>query len=102
MFLFRLALAIGEWNVDKLAQEMTVPMLVDWLAYFRLEPFGDEWRRTGRLATIVAASSGAKVEGELEEKFLPGGGIYRGKNQTEQQMLDELRKIPGFENHRGG
>lgn len=101
LFLFRLALAIGEWDVDAMGA-MPMPLLAEWMAYWQVEPFGDEWRRTGRLATIVAAAAGAKVEGDLEEKFLPGGGIYRGMNQTEAQMLDEIRKIPGYERHRGG
>ena len=100
--MFRLALKMGIWDVDALAKAMPMSLVVEWMAYFRVEPFGDEWRRTGRLATVVASAMGAKVQGDLEEKFLPGGGIYRGKNQTEQQMLDELRKLPGFENHRGG
>lgn len=101
-FLFRLALQLGVWDVDALARAMPVPLLVEWLAFYRMEPWGDDWRRTGRHAAIVAAAAGAKTDGELEEKFLPGGGIYRGMNQTEAQMLDELRKIPGFEHHRGG
>jgi hypothetical protein len=101
-FLFRLALAVGEWDVDAIGSRIPMSLLVEWMAYWHVEPFGDDWRRSGRLATIVAAASGAKVEGELEEKFLPGGGIYRGMNQTEQQMLDEIRKIPGYERHRGG
>lgn len=93
---------MGTWDVDGLARQIPVPVLVEWMAFFRMEPFGDEWRRTGRLATIVAAAAGAKTDGELEEKFLPGGGIYRDMNQTEMQILDELRKLPGFEHHRGG
>ena len=101
-FLFRLALAVGEWDVDAIGSRIPMSLLVEWMAYWHVEPFGDDWRRSGRLATIVAAASGEKVEGELEEKFLPGGGIYRGMNQTEQQMLDEIRKIPGYERHRGG
>lgn len=101
-FLYRLALKLGRWDVDALAAEMPMDAVVEWIAFFKMEPFGDEWRRTGRLAAIVAAAAGAKIEGDLEEKFLPGGGIYGGKTQTEQQMLDEIRKIPGFENHRGG
>lgn len=93
---------IGEWDVDGLGKKIPIPLLVEWMAFYFLEPWGDEWRRSGRLATIVAAASGAKTDGNLEEKFLPGGGIYRGLNPQEAQMLDELRKIPGFENHRAG
>jgi len=77
-----------------MAAKMSMPLVVEWMAFYIRSPFGDEWRRTGRLAGIVAAAAGAKVDGDLEEHFLPTGGRYRGLNQTEAQMLDELRKIP--------
>ena len=94
--LFRLALKLGVWDVDALADSMPVELFKEWMAFYMIEPWGDEWRRTGRLTALMVAAAGAKVEGELEEKFLPGGGMYRGMNQTEAQMLDELRKIPIF------
>jgi hypothetical protein len=94
--LFRLAAKLGVWDVDGMAAQMPVGLFQEWMAFYMLEPFGDEWRRTGRLTALMAAAAGAKVDGELEEKFLPTGGIYRGMNQDEQQMLDELRKIPIF------
>lgn len=92
--MFRLALQLGVWDVDALADSMTLDTFREWMAFYSVEPFGDEWRRTARLASVVAAAAGAKVEGELEEKFLPGGGIYHGLNAAECQMLDELRKVP--------
>ncbi len=95
-FLFRLALQIGEWDVDSLAEQMPMPVFWEWVAYFRLHPFGDDWRRTARLATIVAAASGAKVDDTMEDKFIPGGGRFRGMSQTEIEMWEELRKVPGF------
>lgn len=93
-FLFRLALALGVWNVDDLAERIPMDLFWEWAAFYRLCPWGDDWRRTGRLATIVAAAAGAKVEGDLEERFMPGGGKYRGMNQTEIEMIEELKKIP--------
>ena len=82
-FLFRLALALGVWDVDALAASMPMPLVLEWMAYYIRAPFGDEWRRTGRLAGIVAAAAGAKVDGDLEEHFLPTGGRatrpYMGK-----------------------
>ena len=94
--LFRLAAKLGIWDVDALAASMPLPLYQEWVAFYMLEPFGDEWRRTARLTSLMAAVAGAKVEGELEEKFVPTGGMYRGMNQTEAQMLDELRKVPQF------
>jgi len=85
-----------EPDPDAMAERMSLPLLMEWLAYYTVEPFGDEWRRSGRLAALVAASAGAKVDGdlEMEDLFMPTGGKYRGMNQTEAQMLEQLRKVP--------
>jgi hypothetical protein len=85
-----------EIDPDEMAERMPLPLVWEWIAFYQMEPFGDAWRRTGRLASIVAAASGAKVEGSMEDLFMPGGGKYRGMNQTEMQMLEELRKIPAL------
>ena len=90
----RLALEMKEWDVDAFAERLPMHLFWEWAAMYRLAPWGDPRRRTGRLATIVAAAAGAKVEGELEERFMPGGGKYRGMNQTEIEMIEELKKIP--------
>ena len=60
------------------------------MAMWRVEPFGDEWRRSGRAALVA---SGGKIEADSEDKFLPS---YREKQQTEAELIAELRKIPGF------
>lgn len=87
---------LGVWDVDTLASEMTMDAFQEWLAFYMVEPYGDEWRRTARLASVMVAAAGAKVDGDLEEKFLPGGGMYRGLNPDECNMLDELRKVPAL------
>lgn len=63
------------------------------MAYWRIEPFGDEWRRAGRAALTAAAGFGAKPDADAEEKFLPS---YRQRPQTLEEMRAELMKIPAF------
>jgi hypothetical protein len=63
------------------------------MAFWRVEPFGDEWARSGKLAAVTAAAQGAKVEPDFETKFLPS---YRAPVQTTEQMIAELKKIPAF------
>lgn len=92
MFFHRFALAFGIWDTDTLANQITARQLRTWLAYFRLEPFGDEWRRTARLASIVAAAAGAKVPEDFQEMFLPTFDPRRPR-QTEDEMLAELNKL---------
>lgn len=64
-----------------------------WIAYYRIEPFGNEWKRSARAALIVAAAFGAKVDPESEEKFLPTYDPMRV--MTEDEIMAELMKIPG-------
>jgi hypothetical protein len=63
------------------------------MAYWRIEPFGDEWRRSAREALTAAAGFGAKPDPDAEEKFLPS---YREKPQTIDDIRRELAKIPAF------
>ena len=58
-----------------------------------VEPFGDDWARSGKLAAVMAAAQGAKVDPDFEEKFLPS---YRAPVQTEEQLIAQLRRIPFF------
>jgi hypothetical protein len=81
-----------------LERDISLPQLREWIAYYRLEPFGDDWRRTGRLAAVTAASAGAKIGHDMEDKFLP---TYRpgGPPQTDAEMERELAKISAYLNH---
>lgn len=63
------------------------------MAYWRVEPFGDEWRRSAREALTAAAAFGAKFDPDSEERFLPS---YREKPQTIDDIRRELAKIPAF------
>lgn len=63
------------------------------MAYWRIEPFGDDWRRSAREALTAAAGFGAKPDPDAEEKFLPS---YREKPQTIDDIRRELAKIPAF------
>ena len=90
LFVYRLALAMGIWDVEAFKHTITIRQLRKWMAMWRVEPFGDEWRRSGRAALVA---SGGKIEADSEDKFLPS---YREKQQTEAELIAELRKIPGF------
>ncbi len=63
------------------------------MAYWTLEPFGDDWARSGKLAAVLASSNGAKVDTDFEAKFLPS---YRAPVQTTDEMIAELKKVPAF------
>lgn len=84
----------GEWDVDGLESRMSVATLARWFAYYQIAPWGDEWRQAARMSSIVCAANGIKVKDDFEDRFMPGGGRYRGMSQTEIEMLQELKKIP--------
>ncbi len=93
LFLYRLAALHRVVDVDEWAKQIPLQVLRGWMAYWTLEPFGDEWARSGKLAAILASSNGAKVDTDFETKFLPS---YRAPVQTKEQMIEELRKVPAF------
>ena len=90
LFLYRLGLQVGVWDIDAWKKTLTVRQIKSWMAYWRVEPFGDDWRRSGRAALVM---SGVKIEADTEDKFLPS---YRPKQQTEAELIAELKKIPGL------
>lgn len=93
LFLYRLAALHGVVDVDEWAKQIPLRVLRGWMAYWTLEPFGDDWARSGKLAAVLASSNGAKVDTDFETKFLPS---YRAPVQTKEQMIEELRKVPAF------
>ena len=68
-----------------------------WLAFYRLEPFGDEWRRTARSTVILAGAFGAKTKEDSEEMFLPTYDPSR-PTQTPEEMARELAKLKQIAN----
>jgi hypothetical protein len=91
--LFRLALEMNEPDVDAFASRLTMRSLAMWQGFYDVEPFGDEWRQSMRLANMIRAMAGADVKVEDEDKLMPN---YRPPVQTEAEMIAELAKIPAF------
>ena len=71
---------------------MPIHRLRRWLAFYRLEPFGDDWRRTARSTVLLAGAYGAKVKEDAEEMFLPTYDPSR-PTQTPEEMARELAKL---------
>ena len=92
LFLYRLAAHLNSADVPALAARLSVRQLRRWCAFYRLEPFGDEYRRTGRQTAILAQAAGAKVSEEFAEMFLPTYDPAR-PTQTEEEMMRELAKL---------
>ena len=80
------------WDVERWKREITIEQLKRWIAFYRVEPFGQSWRRTARLAVTLPSASGAKVPTDAEDLFCPGYDPSR-PTQTEEEMLRELAKL---------
>lgn len=85
-----------EPDVDALASRLTVKQLQMWRAFWRCEPFGDDWRRTGRATTLSMISAGSSVPIDFENNFLPSWKAPPVVEQTEEEMAAEFAKIPMF------
>jgi hypothetical protein len=90
---------MGTVDVDGLAERMPMDLVREWRHFYDLEPWGDDWRRSGRMVALLGAALGGKCGPDFERKFLP---TYREeepepvRQQTEAEMIAELRKIPAF------
>jgi hypothetical protein len=90
-FLYRLALKLGIWDVERLADEMSVDQLYGWMGYYLLEPWGDEWLRDAvAIAQRYNANRGKRQPVKKPEEFLP----VPKRAQTPEQILAALNAIP--------
>ncbi len=84
--MFKLALALGK-TVGQLSEEMSDKELHDWMAFYRLEPFGDERAdlRAGIIASTVANSNrGKRGETRKPTDFMP----FRTAAEDRRKALD--------------
>lgn len=91
LFLYRLALKLGQWDVDALAEEMSVDQLYKWMGFYQLEPWGDEWLRSAmQMAQFRNAYRGKNSPAKKTEDFMP----VPKRAQSPQQILATLQSIP--------
>lgn len=81
---------MGVWNVDDLAESMSVDLLYEWLAFYSLEPFGDEWLRHAiQCSQFYNAHRG---KGDMKRRpadFMP----IEQRPQSPQEMHSILQSI---------
>ena len=94
LFLYRLALQLGIWDVEGLAEAMSVDQLYGWMAAFQLMPFGDEWLRDAvRMAQMYNSHRPKNAKALTPEDFLPVQPRTT-KAQTPDDMWRMLSAIP--------
>lgn len=88
LFLYRLALQLGIWDVEGLADEMSVDQLYKWMAAFQLMPWGDEWLRDAVKMSQTYNVNRTKSAKALEPAdFLPVAKRGKGTNDLAAKFL---------------
>jgi hypothetical protein len=86
LFLYRLALQLGIWNVEEpggLADQMSWEQTLGWMAAYQLMPWGDEWLRDA--VTMAQTYNANRPKGKPAMKpddFMP----VKKREQTQQEM----------------
>jgi hypothetical protein len=62
---------MGRIDVDRLRDELTPEQMAGWLAYWKLEPWGEDWKRsavmTAALLNTIHAAVAAMSGGTMRE-----------------------------------
>lgn len=100
----RLALKLGQPNVDKMLREMSFKQFREWIAYAEVEPF-DETREDYRTASIVATlinlKRGKRKALSLEDvRIMFGDEKKIEKRQSVQEQIQIGLLMAGFYNHK--
>ena len=95
LFLYRLALKLGTWNVEDpggLAEVMSVDQLYGWMAAYQLMPWGDEWLRDAVLMAQQYNANRPKNKPAMQPwDFMP----VPKREQTQQEMWRILQSARG-------
>jgi len=100
MFVHRLALEIGEPDVDALKARIPHRMMKRWFAYYILEPWGQSWLRSGREVSLIRAALTGRFDKHDEERFLvtyqPGREYRSAIPPTDEEIAERLMRLPGM------
>ena len=90
-FVYRLAAHHRIADVEEWKKRTTLRQIIKWLAYWKVEPFGDDWSRSARQTLFILAALGAKVPDDFMDRFLPNWDPDRA--MTEDEIQAEMTKF---------
>lgn len=80
--------------------------LFRWAAFYRIEPWGQPWLRSGRQTEIIRSSVGGHFDKHNEERFLityQQGDEYRSKVERSPEEIEaKLARVRGLKMKKGG
>jgi hypothetical protein len=94
-FALRLALALGQPDVDAMLGGLSAAQLHEWMAFYRLEPWGfwEENKRTAVLASTTANTSGNVKRLVAPADFMPKDPL------TPAQLIARAKALLGGNTH---
>lgn len=66
----------------------------EWIAYYSIEPFGEEWAQAGMISSTIANAARdpkKKKEPFMPDDFMPGKKSV--KRPTANELLDKVKMI---------
>lgn len=87
--MYRLAAHLRIDKVEQWKNEITIDQVVRWMAYYRVEPFGEDWLRAAKSTAFILAALGAKIDSAFVEMFLPGYDPDR--EMTDEEIAAQFR-----------
>lgn len=92
VFAYRLAVRMGILNVDELLSRLTVPQFAEWMAYYQIEPFGQD-HTDYLIAQLTALTRNINrqqgTEASKPQDFLP---YHRLQQEDWQSMFEKVRR----------
>jgi hypothetical protein len=70
-FVYRLAAHFRIANVEEWKRTVSLRQVQKWIAFYKIEPFGDDWNRTARSTLFILKAMGSSVDDRFLEMFLP-------------------------------
>ena len=93
LFAYRLALALGIWDVRGMLEDMSCAQFMEWAEYHCAEPWGEERAdlRSAIAAWTTATAFGGRKSHVKVIDFMPKFGSKKPKRQTREEMQSFLK-----------
>lgn len=96
-FAYRLALQLGFVNVDEMLERITSEQFAEWIAFYRCEPFGENWLQTSYVCAMINNVVATKQSDSVDlDFFMPSFAKEKKRaisvNQDEMEMMARFGK----------
>ena len=80
-------------TVNELLDRMSMDELAEWMAYYEIEPFGESWKQTAYICSMVGNAAGGKKGGRpfQPDEFLPAKSRPRHRRMSGDEILSVFR-----------